>query len=193
MKKAYQLKIQLREFKPSVYRTILVDPDKSFEVLHNYIQQLFGFENSHMYSFTVWDRRNSFEIVMSDEEKYNPSDKVASKTKIKDILQTEKDKVLYTYDFGDSWEFDVKLEKIVETDEKLPKVLRWKGGFLIEDCGWAWWLEDLLEIYEKKDEKEAENRWYDDFEMLEYELKNTILKEINWKEFELDDKLERWF
>jgi hypothetical protein len=31
---------------------------------------------------------------------------------------------LYTYDFGDNWEFNIKLEKIVETDEKLPKVLR---------------------------------------------------------------------
>jgi len=193
MKKAYQLKIKLLDFKESVYRTILVDPGKNFEVLHNYIQQLFGFENSHLYSFSVWDRKNGFEIVMSDEERYDPSDKVAKKVKIKDILQNEKDKVLYTYDFGDNWDFEIKLEKIIETDEKLPKVLRWKWWFLPEDCGGTWWLEDLLEIYNKKDKKEAENRGYDDLEMLEYELKNTFLKEIDWKNFELDDELERWF
>ena len=190
MTTVYQIKIQLVWFKPFVYRTLLVKPSINLEVLHNYIQQLFGFENMHLYGF--YDKKNDIYIVMNEEEKYEWNEKIAKNVKLKDVLQTEKDKILYTYDFGDNWEFNIKLEKIVETDEKLPKVLRWKWWYLIEDCGWVWGLEELIEIYKKKDKKGAENMWYDEFEYLEEELNNTIFKEIDWKDFELSDKLEWW-
>ena len=190
MTTVYQIKIQLVWFKPFVYRTLLVKPSINLEVLHNYIQQLFGFENMHLYSF--YDKKNDIYIVMNEEEKYEWNEKIAKNVKLKDVLPTEKDKILYTYDFGDNWEFNIKLEKIVETDEKLPKVLRWKWWYLIEDCGWVWGLEELIEIYKKKDKKGAENMWYDEFEYLEEELNNTIFKEIDWKDFELSDKLEWW-
>jgi len=121
MKQAYQLKIKLRGFKPSVYRTILVSPDKTFEDLHNYIQQLFDFDGYHLYDF--YDKKEDLRIVI-DDESYEPGDKYANKTKLKEVLKNEKDKITYTYDFGDSWTFDITLEKIVETKDKLPKVLR---------------------------------------------------------------------
>jgi hypothetical protein len=162
MTTAYQIKIQLVWFKPSVYRTLLVKPTINLKVLHNYIQQLFGFDNEHLYNF--YDKKNDIYIVMSEEDIYEWNEKIAKNVKLKDVLQTEKDSILYTYDFGDNWRFNIKLEKIVETDEKLPKVLRWKWWYLIEDCGWVWGLEELIEIYKKKDKKEAENMWYDEFE-----------------------------
>lgn len=48
-------------------------------------------------------------------------------------------KTRFTYDFGDDWEINVKLEKIIidETLSKkdLPRVLKGKGYGIIEDCG----------------------------------------------------------
>ena len=37
MKQAYELRIELLDFKPKNYRVIWVDPNITFKILHNYI------------------------------------------------------------------------------------------------------------------------------------------------------------
>ena len=112
---------------------------------------------------------------MSEEEKETDDDRLAVETMVKEIFTREKKKIFYTYDFGDDWNFSIKLDKIVETDENLPKVVRWKWWFLIEDVGGVWGLEDLIEIYENKDETKAEELWYKWDELVKI-LNNTVFK-----------------
>ena len=54
----------------------------------------------------------------------------------------------YEYDFGDSWEHKVVLEKIIpaEEGEKYPKCIAGKRACPPEDCGGIWGYEELLNI-----------------------------------------------
>lgn len=48
---AYQLRIELRGFKPAIYRDVLVDPATPLPKLHNLIQAAMGWEDAHMHGF----------------------------------------------------------------------------------------------------------------------------------------------
>jgi len=69
----------------------------------------------------------------------------------------------YEYDFGDSWEHKIQLEKILprEKDVNYPRCIGGKRACPPEDCGGIWGYERLLEIL--KDPKHEEYE-----EMLEW-------------------------
>jgi hypothetical protein len=59
----------------------------------------------------------------------------------------EKDKCLYEYDFGDSWEHEVLVEKILprEQGKRYPVCLTGKRACPPEDCGGIWGYAEFLE------------------------------------------------
>lgn len=152
----FQIKINANDIKPQIYRTIIVDSTKSFITLHKYIQNAFGFENYHLWQFST-DFRNF----------------KGNGVKLYEIFKEEKDKINYTYDFGDNWEFTLTLEKII-TESKLltlklknkkpPFLLKAKGPMLIEDCGGIYTIAEILNLYEflLKDDKEIEKEEIED-------------------------------
>ena len=52
-------------------------------------------------------------------------------------------KQCYTYDFGDDWRHEVRLEEIAEGAKSGCVVVASKGKCPPEDCGGAWGYEDL--------------------------------------------------
>ena len=62
--------------------------------------------------------------------------------------------MLFTYDFGDNWEIDIKLEKIIDDKEthgrEFPRVLAGEGYGIIEDCGGVWGLYEIAEAFREK-------------------------------------------
>jgi hypothetical protein len=71
--------------------------------------------------------------------------------------------VRYTYDFGDDWEHDIVLEKILPADPgtAYPVCLAGKGACPPEDCGGAWGSSDLKATLAdpSDDEHEAMLEW----------------------------------
>jgi len=61
------------------------------------------------------------------------------------VLLGPKDRVRYTYDFGDNWEHDIVLEKVMEPDagDGRPVLLAGKGARPPEDCGGPWGYAEL--------------------------------------------------
>lgn len=82
------------------------------------------------------------------------------------------DKLYFTYDFGDNWEFKIKLEKILDPkevkDPHIPRVLTGKGQGILEDIGGTWGLREFLE------EKDA----IDDFKYYYKSEHNPVLREM---------------
>ena len=96
--KIYELKISLSGIKPTIYRTIQIEENRTFFELHAAIQIAFGWENSHLHIFEIGDDR----IGMSDFDEFEDDHTIEEKT-IR-LFQTglnEKDKFEYIYDFGD--------------------------------------------------------------------------------------------
>ena len=82
------------------------------------------------------------------------------------------DKLYFTYDFGDNWEFKIKLEKILDPEEvkdpHVPRVLTGKGQGVLEDIGGTWGLREFLE----------EKDLIDDYKYYYKSDHNPILREM---------------
>jgi hypothetical protein len=94
--------------------------------LHNAIQKALNFDNDHLYSFFMDAKRYSkhaYHSPMRDEGPF--TDEVT----IGELGLYESQKILYFFDYGDSWEFEVQLLKINEDEisPEKPKVIEVKG------------------------------------------------------------------
>ena len=61
------------------------------------------------------------------------------------MLLGPKDRVRYTYDFGDDWEHDIILEKVIgpDAERRTPALLTGKGACPPEDCGGPWGYAEI--------------------------------------------------
>ncbi len=156
-KKLYQIRISLKEIKPKIWRRILVPSDLLLSDFHKIIQTTMGWTNSHLHQFI---KNNTFYTKrMPDDDYWDDLDNIDyTGMKISDLLKNEKDKIIYVYDFGDSWEHDIVLEKIkpIEDDSIYPICLAGKNNCPPEDCGGVWGYINMLEILAQPDHEEYE-------------------------------------
>jgi hypothetical protein len=143
----YQFKITLKGIQPKIWRRIQVPLNYSFWDLHVAIQDAMGWLDYHMHEFEISNPRNGVKdtIGTPDDEGYViPGNKV----KISTYFFLPKDKALYIYDFGDYWEHEILLEKIVPAlaDADYPLCIGGKRACPPEDCGGPWGYENLLKI-----------------------------------------------
>jgi len=155
--KIYQIQIALKGSKPKIWRRILVPSDLLLPDFHKIIQITMGWDNSHLHQF-IKDR-TFYTQRMADDDFWDDMDNIDySKTKISDLLKKQKDRMIYEYDFGDSWEHDIILEKIENNglDKTIPTCLTGKNNCPPEDCGGIWGYSDMLEILKHPDHEEYE-------------------------------------
>jgi hypothetical protein len=138
----FQLKVTLRGFKPPIWRRILITGNTKLNRLHDILQIAMGWTNSHLHMFTIRGIRYSEshpdnEIEMENEMRFN----------LDKFQFCEKDKFLYEYDFGDSWEHEILIEKILTPDPqaRYPFCLDGKRACPPEDVGGVGGYENFLE------------------------------------------------
>ena len=93
----------------SVWRRIAVPPDITLDALAEVILSAFKLDNDHMYDFRYRDRRGRNRVYNHPYTNEVPS------TLDVGVGETDlalKDEMLFTFDYGDKWQFKVKLEKI---------------------------------------------------------------------------------
>jgi hypothetical protein len=149
----FELKIQIKGItKPPVWRKIQIDAQSDLYKLNIAIQGAIGWANAHLHQFII--NGNYYSIPFSDDLDGDMIDE--RKYKISDFLRKEKDKIIYEYDFGDSWEHTIVLERILEpvTDVKYPILISGKGMCPPEDCGGFIGYENLKEILSDPDHEE---------------------------------------
>lgn len=138
----YQLKITLRGSKPPIWRRVAVPGKFSLYQLHQVIQRAMGWDDAHLHQFIIAGEYYSipspddWEPVI-DERRYTLSR----------IARHEKSKFVYEYDFGDSWEHTILVEKISppEAGVNYPICLKGKRACPPEDVGGVWGYEGFLE------------------------------------------------
>jgi Plasmid pRiA4b ORF-3-like protein len=127
---------------------------------------IMGWHSAHLYQF-----RKGFDINIGLPNDYMDEEFLDIRTTpISMLLNKEKTKVVYDYDFGDSWQHDVIVEKIIDTIDLpyLPYVKSGKNACPIEDCGGVWGYREIIDSMENTKSKKYKefNEWYDleDFE-----------------------------
>ena len=173
----YQMKITLKEVKPPIWRRIQVKSDITLKVLHKTIQIVLGWTNSHLHEFNI------FGLSYGDPEQEVGSDE--KKFRLNKLNLREKDKFIYVYDFGDNWEHEILVEKILPIDEKAqyPVCLTGKRSCPPEDCGGPSGYMDLLNVLSDPNDPEYDEsmEWIgEDFdsEMFDNEKINWRLRSI---------------
>ncbi|NCB40105.1 MAG: plasmid pRiA4b ORF-3 family protein [Erysipelotrichia bacterium] len=107
MKKYYLLKIALIELEPEVWRRFIVPADISFDRLHDIIQALMGWKDSHLHEFNFGNKRYVENI---DEEFDGEEAALESSERLNKHFKKQGDSCVYIYDFGDSWAHRITLE-----------------------------------------------------------------------------------
>ena len=144
----YQLKIALKGSKPPIWRRLLVKNSISLSKLHVIIQISMGWYDCHLHMFNIYgenygrpDPDWDFEETLDE-----------SKFKLNRFNFKEKDTFTYEYDFGDSWEHVITVEKILPSDSKIsyPVCVKGKNACPPEDCGGLWGYYNMLEAVQNK-------------------------------------------
>jgi len=164
----YRIKITLDRTKPPIWRRIETE-DLLLEDLHELIQAAMGWENAHMHCFGVGKRRY-LAPEFADEAYEEFGEASYEGVRISDLVNEfgSRLKFKYEYDFGDSWEHTIKLEKIVDADPAIqyPHCTAGANACPPEDIGGVWGFYDFVEaISDPEHEQYAEfMEWNESFD-----------------------------
>lgn len=149
----YQLKVTLKGTKPPIWRRIQVPADTRLGKLHRILQTVMGWTDSHLHQFIVGETfygvpDRDFDLDVRSERT----------VRLDQVLPAPKAKIVYEYDFGDSWEHELLLEKIVPPDPatRYPICLAGKRACPPEDVGGVWGYAEFLETITSPDHPEHE-------------------------------------
>jgi len=154
----YQIKVTLKGSRPPIWRRMQVISDTTLAQLHPLLQCVMGWEDAHLYQFVVSGIRYGDPRLLGELDAED-----ARTVPLATLGLREKVKFFYAYDFGDSWEHELLVEKILPRDEgqRHPVCLTGKRACPSEDCGGIWGYARFLEVI-----RDAEHPEHD--EMLEW-------------------------
>jgi hypothetical protein len=138
-KHLYVLRVSLRDIRPQIWRSIRVPGNFSLGQLNDVIQGAMGWHNSHLHSFTIDEIEYGPIQLMGGE--FSEFDVDEEDIMLDELDLREKHRFLYVYDFGDYWEHQILVSKIlpVEDFSVLEKYnaycLGGKRACPPEDCG----------------------------------------------------------
>lgn len=141
----YQFKVTLKGSKPPIWRRFQM-ADGTLGELHNVLQDVMGWTNSHLHQFIIGgeyhgvpaDDDFGLDIEVLDEEDTLVSQVASGKAK---------PRFSYEYDFGDDWQHEIVLEKVLapEPDAQYPRCLDGARACPPEDCGGLWGFADFVQ------------------------------------------------
>ncbi len=68
--KGYNIKVRLKNFKPITWRDLIIPSNITFKGLHEIIQIIMGFDNSHLYDFSFKDSRYNIIDFETNEDQF---------------------------------------------------------------------------------------------------------------------------
>lgn len=113
----YQLRVTLKYLKPAIWRGLLVPDTATLAQLHRCLQITMGWSDSHMHAFQVAKAR--YGMPDREWEDVNPTLNEKQFTLVAVLGRTVK-KFAYLYDFGDGWEHEVRVEKLLPAIDQPP-------------------------------------------------------------------------
>ena len=143
----YRFKIVLLDTDPVIWRRIETK-DVMLEKLHELIQTAMGWTNSHLHQFEIADvRYTDPRFMRGDFDDFGALD--YGGIRIGDLISKHGSKLRmsYEYDFGDGWQHEVVLEKVMQSEPgaKYPRCLDGERACPPEDVGGVYGFADYVE------------------------------------------------
>lgn len=188
---ATKLKLELKWTK--IKRVVTIPSGLNLMDLSNIIQAMFGFEHDHLWNFRnkagkEWDTgRDPFggSLDMDMRGVLDPGEFC-----IEDVLADNKEKLLYSYDYGDGWE--IVVSRMADSNDDTVACVETEGTNAMEDIGGVGGLEEFTkllknctiksegEITKDTDWRIAEWGYYDSAERAAF-LNGPTLEELTSK------------
>ncbi len=137
----FEVMITLLDVTPRVWRRLLVPAAMRLDRLHDTIQVAMGWTNSHLHAFRA------------DGAEYGPvlpdlDYRDERKATLQRLVAKPGDRLVYSYDFGDDWEHEVVVERVLaaEPGVRYPRCAAGARRCPPEDCGGSWGYAQLREI-----------------------------------------------
>ncbi|WP_198038618.1 plasmid pRiA4b ORF-3 family protein [Planococcus lenghuensis] len=118
-----QFKVKLMRTSPPVWRRLLVDSRMSFANFHHVLQAAFDWDGDHLHSFrmTRIDGKSGKEALIEPSDEHvgfllQDDTLEEQEERLADWFRVEKDRAVYTYDFGADWEHEIVLKKRLPVD-----------------------------------------------------------------------------
>jgi Plasmid pRiA4b ORF-3-like protein len=168
-----RLKITLDGIKPTVIRRIEVPVLITLDALHEVIQAIMPWENSHMHAFYPrlidgprWSPPSPYDDDFAD---FGIETRDSTRTSLANVLAEPNFKMLrYNYDFGDDWRHTIKVESRLSAEpaDRYPTLIDAKGRCPPENCGGPWGYAEYLDaISDPTHKRHAELKgWIGDFD-----------------------------
>jgi hypothetical protein len=138
-----ELHVRLRDIEPPIWRTLEIPGSATLEDVHYAIQIAMGWQNSHLHQFVIGKHRYGMVDLDELDQRGDIEDERAHV--LQDVAKRGAS-FLYEYDFGDSWEHDVKVQRVSPTAKRVaPRCLGGERACPPEDCGGAPGYANLLE------------------------------------------------
>ena len=139
----------LRGIKPPIWRKVIVPSNISLRLFGDLILELMGWMGEHLNQFRKGDscfapfyqRKGEMPPLFGRIRNYNQEDFALG-----EILCEKGDTMIWEYDFGDSWEHDVRLSSVEEYAEGEARKIVFVGGKRAcppEDCGGIWAMRNF--------------------------------------------------
>lgn len=153
----FQLHISLKDSSPLVWRRLMVPENYSFYDLHMAIQAAFGWENCHLFQFNKTGSISKEGIGIPNEES-DDSLQDARSVSIQTIFKKKGSKYAYTYDFGDDWVHEIKLESLISEEYYYAVCVSGENECPPEDVGGIHGYAAMLECLATGSEKEKKQQ-----------------------------------
>ena len=153
----FQIRVSLRHIVPLIWRRIEVPADTKLGKLHKILQAAMGWSDMHLHQF-----------VIRGEQYGIPDPEMPDKTKNERNVRLDRvagkgDTLIYEYDFGDGWEHELHIEKVlpVESAVHYPRCIDGGRACPPEDCGGPPGYAHLIEVLHDPEHEEFDEmrRW----------------------------------
>ncbi len=138
----FELRIELQNIAPKVWRRVAVPHQLSLGQLHEIIQSVMPWDNSHMHTFADGEQQ---QYADPSQDLDGAEDEWT--VKLRDVPSEDSPRLLYIYDFGDEWRHLITLLKAGPGDAntRYPICLAGKSAAPPEDCGGPPGYANMLE------------------------------------------------
>ena len=193
----YLLKIRLLEIEPEIWRRFVVPGNITLDRLHDVIQIVMGWTDSHLHEFTIGKKRyTEYPEVKEDGA-------ACGKYRLENLIKQKGRTFDYLYDFGDSWEHEITLEDSRYLNPKLISLVECLDGARAcppEDVGSVSGYYEFCKVVEDPEHEEHEHfkvwygscPWYDDvFDSEKFDIEsanNELMKYLRWSR----DRYDFW-
>jgi hypothetical protein len=132
-----RLKIVLEHTEPAIWRRIEALAGTTLKDLHNVIQAAMGWQNAHLFLFHVGRQTVGGPGLTNLKGRDGERGVAAGRVCLDDLAARNIKRFQYVYDMGDSWEHDLRIEKVLPADPAVtyPRFIEGAGRCPPEDIG----------------------------------------------------------